>query len=50
MGKGDPGVYILKIWVIGWLGKKYDDMVLKNANLREKSWENWDKEEIFIVP
>ena len=24
----------------GWLGKKYDDLLRKNANLREKRWKN----------
>ena len=32
------GVYIFhfKIWVVGWLGKKYDNLLRKNANIRGK--------------
>ena len=36
-----------KIWVIGWLGKKYDDLLRKNANIRGKRWKNGKKWKIF---
>ena len=51
-----PGVYIFhfapppgagggtKIWVFGWLGKKYDDLLGKKANIRgKKVKKNWKK-------
>ena len=38
-----------KIWIIGWLGKKYDDLKRKNVNLKGKWWKNGGKGEIFIV-
>ena len=43
-----PGVYIFhfsfwKIWSIGWLGKKYDYLLRKNANIRGKRWKNGKK-------
>ena len=34
-----------KIWVIGWLGKKYDDLLIKNVQKRVRG----GKDEIFTV-
>ena len=33
---------------MGW-GKKYDDLLRKNANERDKRWQKEGKEEIFTV-
>ena len=30
--------YQVSVSVIGWFGKKYDDLLLKNANMRGKRW------------
>ena len=41
-----PGVYIFNfattIWVFGWLGKKYDDLLSKKANIIGKGAEKRD--------
>ena len=34
---------------VGWLGKKYDDLLRKNVNIRGKRWENRKKGKIFTV-
>ena len=39
-----------KIWSIGCLGKKYDDLLRKNVNISGKRWKNRGKEKIFTVP
>ena len=31
------------------MGKKYDNLLRKNADLREKRWKNGEKEDIFTV-
>ena len=33
----------------GWLGKKYDDLLRKNTNIRGKRWKKGEIEEIFTV-
>ena len=38
-----------KIWVFGWLWKKYDDFLGKKANIMEKGVEKREKVEIFTV-
>ena len=47
------GVYIFhsgaKIWVFGWLGKKYDDLLYKKANIMGKGIEKREKGENFTV-
>ena len=46
------GVYVFhfaKKWVFGWLEKKYDDLLRKNANTWGKRWEKGGKEEIFTI-
>ena len=38
-----------KIWVFGWLGKKYDDLLSKKANIIGKGAEKLKIGEIFTV-
>ena len=42
-------IFNSKILSIGWLGKKYDDLLRKNANIRGKRSKNEGKGEIFSV-
>ena len=37
----------MRFWLVG---KKCDDLLKKNTNLRERRWTNGEKEEIFTVP
>ena len=37
-----------KIWNIGWLGKKYNDLFWKSANIRGKRGKKWEKEDISL--
>ena len=38
-----------KIWVFGWFGEKYDDLLSKKANIIGKGVEKLEKGEIFTV-
>ena len=35
--------FFMKILVIGWLAKKYEVLLRKNANIRVKRWKNGEK-------
>ena len=42
-------IFNFEISSIGWLGGKYDDLLGKNANIRERAGKTETKGEIFTV-